>query len=60
MPFPTVDDPALASPKRRAGAFFRRQHLEVYQPYTNIVALSKGYNSALFFGTNSHDEYVLN
>ena len=39
----------MASPKRRAGAVFRVGNTShVYQPYTNVVALVKGYNSALY------------
>ena len=46
-PFP--EDAAMASPKRRAGAVFRVGNIsQVYQRYTNIVALFKGYNSVLF------------
>ena len=49
IPDPFLEDAAMASPKRRAGAFFGVGNtLHVYQPYTNIVALFKGYNSALY------------
>ena len=50
IPDPFLEDAAMASPKRRAGAFFGVGNtLHVYQPYTNIVALFKGYKSVLFF-----------
>ena len=46
---PFLEDAAMASPKRRAGAFFGVGNtLHVYQPYTNIVALLFGYNSVLY------------
>ena len=49
IPDPFLEDAAMASPKRRAGAFFGVGNTsQVYQPYTNIVALFKGYNSVLY------------
>ena len=49
IPDPFLEDAAMASPKRRAGAFFRVGNTsQAYQPYTNIVALVKGYNLALY------------
>ena len=49
IPDPFLEDAAMASPKRRAGAVFGVGNTsQVYQPYTNIVALFKGYNSVLF------------
>ena len=49
IPDPFLEDAAMAWPKRRAGAVFRVGNTShVYQPYTNIVALVKGYNSALY------------
>ena len=49
IPDPFLEDAAMASPKRRAGAVFRVGNTsQVYQPYTNIVALFKGYISVLF------------
>ena len=39
----------MASPKRSAAAVFGVGNtLQVYQPYTNIVARLKGYNCALY------------
>ena len=49
IPDPFLEDAAMASPKRRAGAVFGVGNTsQVYQPYTNIVALVKGYNLALY------------
>ena len=49
MPDPFLEDAAMASPKRRAGAVFRVGNIsQVSQPYTNIVALFKDYNSVFF------------
>ena len=49
IPDPFLEDAAMASPKRRAGAFFRVGNTsQAYQPYTNIVALFKGYKSVLY------------
>ena len=51
VPIPDLflEDAGMASPKRRAAAVFGVGNTsQVYQPYTNIVALFKGYNSVLF------------
>ena len=49
IPDPFLEDAGMASPKRRAAAVFGVGNTsQVYQPYTNIVALFKGYNSVLF------------
>ena len=49
IPDPFLEDAAMASPKRRAGAFFGVGNTsQAYQPYTNIVARLKGYNCALY------------
>ena len=49
IPDPFLEDAAMASPKRRAGAVFGVGNTsQVYQPYTNIVARLKGYNCALY------------
>ena len=53
---PFLEDAAMASPKRRASAFLRVGNIsQVYQPYTNIVALLKGYNSSLFCARSPSD-----
>ena len=49
IPDPFLEDAAMASPKRRAGAVFGVGNTsQVYQPYTNIVALFTGYKSVLY------------
>ena len=49
IPDPFLEDAAMASPKRRAGAVFGVGNTsQVYQPYTNIVGLFKGHNSVLY------------
>ena len=50
IPDPFLEDAAMASPKRRAGAFFGVGNTsQAYQLYTNIVALYTGYNSVLYW-----------
>ena len=45
IPDPFLEDAAMASPKRRAGAVFGVGNTsQAYQPYTHIVALEKLYN----------------
>ena len=51
VPIPDLflEDAGMASPLRRAAAVFGVGNTsQVYQPYTNIVARLKGYNSSLF------------
>ena len=49
IPDPFLEDAGMASPKRRAAAVFGVGNTsQVYQPYTNIVALFKGYKSVLY------------
>ena len=49
IPDPFLEDAAMASPKRRAGAVFGVGNTSpVYQPYTNIVALFTGYKCVLY------------
>ena len=50
IPDPFLEDAAMASPERRADAFFGVGNTsQVYQPCTNSVALYTGYNSVLYW-----------